>query len=105
MIGHGQWCASPVRVLPYHRDMGTFPDRMKSETFQALTTSRIGASIGILTLDGHPGLGDKGFQNGRINLDGFRSKSLDMKLNRRFHVSQCRLVGLALTNHNFRPRG
>ncbi len=34
MIGHGQWCASPVRVLSYHRDMVTFPDKMKSKPFQ-----------------------------------------------------------------------
>jgi hypothetical protein len=34
MIGHDQWGTGPIRVLSYHRDMVTFPDKMKPKTFQ-----------------------------------------------------------------------
>jgi hypothetical protein len=36
MIGHGEWRASPVGVLSFHRDMIAFADQAEAKDFQRL---------------------------------------------------------------------
>jgi IstB-like ATP binding protein len=45
MIGHGQWCARPVGVLLYHRDVTAFPDE-KNVAHHAVLR---GASVRFVT--------------------------------------------------------